>query len=216
MKGGCTIYSNFLKLDEEKRQRILNAAMKEFARQGYKNASTDNIVKEAKISKGALFHYFKNKKSLFLFLYEYSLEIIRNEILMKINFEMTDIFDRRRQATLQKIEIYKIHPLIYEFVAIAYMDDSNEIKKDIQGKSKKLMVYGKSKLYEGIDTSMFREDVDVARAFEIINWTAEGVTNKIMSQIKNVPLDKLNYDEMLNEMDIYMNMLKKMFYKDVL
>lgn len=214
MKGGSTIYSNFLKLDEEKRQRILNAAMKEFARKGYKNASTDNMVKEAAISKGALFHYFKNKRNLFLFLYSYSLEIIKNEILLKIDFGTTDIFDRRRQAGLQKFEVYKIHPLIFEFVAAAYMDDSNEIKNDIRSRNEKLMVYGKNKLYEGIDTSMFRENVDVARAIEIIDWTGEGVANKMISGIKNVPLDEVNYDEMLEEMDVYMNMLKKMFYKD--
>ena len=48
----------FLKLDDEKRDRILNAAMKEF-RYGYVKASTDIIVKEAGISKGLLFHYEK-------------------------------------------------------------------------------------------------------------------------------------------------------------
>ena len=60
-----------MSLSEEKQQRILNAALKEFAQKGYKNASTNQIVKEADISKGLLFHYFKNKKQLFLFLYDY-------------------------------------------------------------------------------------------------------------------------------------------------
>lgn len=40
-----------MSLAPDKRDRILNAAMKEFAR-GYKNASTDNIVRESGISKG--------------------------------------------------------------------------------------------------------------------------------------------------------------------
>lgn len=188
--------------------------MKEFAQQGYKNASTDNIVKEAGISKGALFHYFNNKKSLFLFLYEYSLEIVKNEILTKIDFTVTDIFERRRQAVLQKIQVYRIYPQLYEFVAAAYFDEAAEIKDDIQSKNVKLQEYGKSKIYEGIDTSMFREGIDTSRAFEIIDWTSEGLIKKITYQIKNVPVSQLNNDEMLEELDVYMGMLKKSFYRE--
>mgnify|MGYP000914953748 CR=1 FL=1 len=69
------MFSKFQSLKPEKQERILNAAIKEFAKKGYKNAVTDEIVKEANISKGALFHYFNNKRDLYLFLYDYSLEI---------------------------------------------------------------------------------------------------------------------------------------------
>jgi len=56
----------FLKLDDEKKDRILNAAMKEF-RYGYVKASTDIIVKEAGISKGLLFHYSARRSNCTLF-----------------------------------------------------------------------------------------------------------------------------------------------------
>ncbi len=187
--------------------------MKEFAKQGYKNASTDNIVKEAAISKGALFHYFKNKKGLFLFLYDYSLEIIKNEILLKINYEEKDIFKRRRDAILQKLEVLKIHPELYEFLGTAYLDDSPEIKMEIASRNEKLMVFGKAKLYDGIDTSRFRPGLDIGRALEIITWADEGFTKKVTVQIRNIPLDQINYDEMLKELDIYMEILKKSFYR---
>ncbi len=187
--------------------------MKEFAKQGYKNASTDNIVKEAVISKGALFHYFKNKKGLFLFLYDYSLEIVKNEILLKINYEEKDIFKRRRDAILQKLEVLKIHPELYEFLGNAYLDDSPEIKMETASRNEKLIVFGKSKLYDGIETSMFRPGLDIGRALEIITWADEGFTKKVTVQIKNKPLDQINYDELLEELDIYMEILKKSFYR---
>ena len=60
------MFSKFLNLDE-KQDRILNAAIKEFAQKGYDSASTNEIVKEAGISKGLLFHYFKIKSSYFSF-----------------------------------------------------------------------------------------------------------------------------------------------------
>ena len=45
------MYSKFLNLDKEKQDRIINAALKEFALKGYDNASTNEIVKSSEISK---------------------------------------------------------------------------------------------------------------------------------------------------------------------
>ena len=52
----------FFALPEEKRQRIINAAMEVFGKNEYKRASTDLIAVKAGISKGLLFYYFHNKK----------------------------------------------------------------------------------------------------------------------------------------------------------
>ena len=48
----------FFDLKKEKQDRMINAALKVFALNGYRHASTDDIVREAAISKGLLFHYF--------------------------------------------------------------------------------------------------------------------------------------------------------------
>ena len=64
----------FFDLQREKQDRIINAALKIFAQNGYKHASTDVIVKEAGISKGLLFHYFSSKSGLYSFLFDYSVK----------------------------------------------------------------------------------------------------------------------------------------------
>lgn len=51
----AVIYPKFINLEAEKRERIINAALKEFAQKGYDKASTNEIIKEAGISKGSLF-----------------------------------------------------------------------------------------------------------------------------------------------------------------
>ena len=48
----------FFELKKEKQDRMINAACRILAVNGYANSSTDNIVKAASISKGLLFHYF--------------------------------------------------------------------------------------------------------------------------------------------------------------
>ncbi len=55
---------------EEKNQiskeKILNAAIVEFGTKSYENASLNNICNNNNISKGLIYHYFKNKDELFL------------------------------------------------------------------------------------------------------------------------------------------------------
>ncbi len=51
---------------EETRERIMNAAVKKFATAGYEASSVDDICNEAGISKGAFYHHFPSKQSLFL------------------------------------------------------------------------------------------------------------------------------------------------------
>ncbi|MCL2193139.1 MAG: TetR/AcrR family transcriptional regulator, partial [Treponema sp.] len=82
----------FLKLDDEKRDRILNAAMKEF-RYGYVKASTDIIVKEAGISKGLLFHYFGTKEQLYTFLVRHTSELVQKDYFDMINLGHKDILE---------------------------------------------------------------------------------------------------------------------------
>ncbi len=56
----------FNRIPEQKRNRILQAGIHEFATHGYDNANTNHIAKQANISVGSLFQYFENKEDLFL------------------------------------------------------------------------------------------------------------------------------------------------------
>jgi len=60
----------FLNLSEDKRRRILQAALSEFAEKGYAKASVNAIVKATGIAKGSLYQYFHGKEQLFLYLFE--------------------------------------------------------------------------------------------------------------------------------------------------
>ena len=60
----------FFSLPAEKQQSILNAGYRVFSQNSYKKSPMSEIAGEAGISKALLFHYFRNKKELYLFLWE--------------------------------------------------------------------------------------------------------------------------------------------------
>jgi len=72
------VNDSFMRLDEEKRERIIKAAIDEFADRGYELANTNHIAEQAKISVGSLFHYFDTKENLFLFIVQYGSAIIEH------------------------------------------------------------------------------------------------------------------------------------------
>ncbi len=83
----------FFHLPEEKQQAIINASLEVFATHEYKKASTDDIAAKAGISKGLLFYYFHNKKSLYLFLYDYTKKIVTDQVVDTHFDEITDFFE---------------------------------------------------------------------------------------------------------------------------
>ena len=56
---------------EERRQQILMSAQTLFAKKGYKETTTDQIAKKAKLTKGALYFHFKNKEDILFELVKY-------------------------------------------------------------------------------------------------------------------------------------------------
>src|SRR6266487_3150121 len=55
---------------EARRQHILRAALRCFARRGYHTTTIDDIAAEAGVSKGAPYVYFQSKEALFRALYD--------------------------------------------------------------------------------------------------------------------------------------------------
>jgi AcrR family transcriptional regulator len=95
----------FERLSAKKQERILEAAAKEFAANGYDGASLNRILDEAGISKGAAYYYFDDKADLYTTtVLHYSRELMANlqihvERLTAANFwdEFTDLY--RQQFT---------------------------------------------------------------------------------------------------------------------
>lgn len=205
----------FQNMDSGKKDKIINAAIKEFAMYPYEKASTNNIVKNAGISKGLLFHYFGNKKDLYEKLIEFVLNKLSNEIAAKIDWQESDIFERIKAMFILKMKISHIYPNMFDFIAkvlsqkntSTVAEISNVYKKygvDIQG------VFGD--IYtKNIDFSLFKNPSTIDKSINIIRWTMEKYTEE--NFLKSESLKIIDYEEISAELDIYISILKKTFYK---
>ena len=159
------------KLDKERRDSIINSALAEFATKGYEEASTIIIAKNSGISKGLMFHYVNSKKDLFLYLYDYTLKIILNDFFGSINLNEKDMLERCRQIAFVKIELLHKHPQLFDFFQVAIYTDFEEVKVELDKKSKDTRIVAFEKLFENVDDSKFKKEIDVEKAKELIVWS---------------------------------------------
>lgn len=203
------IYTKFKSLEAEKQERIINAALKEFARNGYDKASTNEIIKEAEISKGSLFNYFNSKKELYLFLLDYISEMIEG-IYAEVDWNETDFFERIRQMGLVKFKVYKKFPQAFDFLKSLSHEDGAEVKFEIKKMEKDITSTGLEKGFQNIDWTKFREDIRRDKMINIINWTMLSFSEMQMNKVDSIEKDGI---EILSESDEYLDILKKCFYK---
>lgn len=207
------MFSKFLQLDTDKQDRILNAASKEFAQKGYKNASTNEIVKNANISKGLLFHYFSTKKDLYIFLYDHFLDIFLEKLNIQINWDDKDLFNRYRNIAKLKMELFAKYPEMFNFIKTIFTEEAPEVKGDLEKVNKELMNDSYQKMFGDIDYSPFKKGIDVQKAISIIYWTMEGFAMKQQEKVLNLEFTQINLEEVFAEMDDYIKILKTAFYE---
>ncbi len=183
----------FFDLKKEKQDRMINAALKIFAKNGYNHASTDDIVKEAEISKGLLFHYFTNKIGLYSFIYDYSTRFVSLEMTSSVDKTDNDYFSLMLQIKAAEASVMKSYPYMIAFLKSTSKEDVVEALNEIH--DKRNVVSDKVKEFlDHANTSGLGNNVDVSKLNEIIDFTSEEVLFKILSSNDKKP--ELYLDEM--------------------
>ena len=203
----------FESLSEEKRKKIMNAAYKVFSAHSYKMASTNEIVKEASISKGLLFHYFKSKDGLYSYLYRTGMDLVKEKLYEKVDTREPDLLKRLRFMISQKIPLACEYPELFEFIKTAYYEEEPCIKQMVKEINNQAIEETYRKLYAGVDFSLFREGIDVQLAIQTINAALEKWSEVSMAEYKSKPIYMLDKEEMEDKLDKYFSFFKKCFYK---
>lgn len=193
----------------KKRKRIVSSSFKEFSRYGYKNTSTNDIVKSADISKGLLYHYFGSKKRLYGIMKEYAVELAYKEVVDLLDWNESDIYERIKQYCKIKMSLVKDYPYLFDFIkTMNYEDGEKEMEEYILTIAPTIY---KNLLTYNIDFTKFDDSIDIRKSVNIIKWTIEKYVEKAIEDIKYLgPIDENILWEQVNE---YVAILKHAFYK---
>ncbi len=201
-------------IEPDKRDRIINASIEEFASVPYDKASTNNIVKNAGISKGLLFHYFSSKKQLYLTLIGFVIRTLYHAVVDKFTWDETDLFERIKQVSIIKMEVSRIYPHMFDFMqkVLVYKQAGS-----IHTIMEMYKSYGLDfeQLYNDIytrnvDYSRFRDPSTIAETINIVRWSLEKYGEE---QLLRLGSDgNLDYAQAVDDLNHYMEIFKNAFY----
>lgn len=206
----------FENLPEEKKKKIIDACIEEFANNGYEKASTNLIVKSAGISKGLLFHYFGSKKKVFLYILDYTINYILKKYYSIEEEKPSELFERMLWVSILKMKMFQEEPIMFKLIFNAFVNFPDELEEDIQDRNTKLKNDHLPNFFEGIDTSKVREGVDINKAIEIITLFLEGLSNKYLNIFKGQSADEMlgSMDKLIVKCNEYFDILKGGIYED--
>lgn len=191
----------FFDLSREKQDRMINGALEVFAKNGFKHASTDDMVKAVDVSKGLWFHYFGSKLGLYTFVYGYSVKYMILELSSVVDAEEKNYFEIIKQIEFAKMKISKSYPYMTMFLEQAFgendadvLEQTAEDRKIFQDKMTGLIKSGE---IPGIADKAKREKLK-----KITQYTISGIVKDKAFQVEPeaVYREIKNYLELLRDM----------------
>ncbi len=122
--------STFYNLSDDKKERIFDAALKEFSTRSFSEASLNQIIKNADIPKGSFYQYFDNKEDIYLYMKEV-ISKEKAEILNQVKGvdPDADVFEVIMNTTREFIEQGKEKPGYADAGMRMELDNSELIMK---------------------------------------------------------------------------------------
>jgi AcrR family transcriptional regulator len=106
--------ATFSNLPLEKQEKIVAAAVAEFARHGYKKASINTIVRTAGIAKGSLYQYFRNKEELFVFIFDRFTGLVKQSVRATESGDGRDFFRQVERVLLAGMAFVDRYPDFFQ------------------------------------------------------------------------------------------------------
>lgn len=172
----------------QRREQILAAAKRIFARNGYRRTSIDDIVNELGVGKGTAYRYFENKRALFLAVFEAGMQRLRNAIRLKVDV-VEDPGRRIETAVHTFLEFFDGDRELIEIM----MQVRSEFKDYYMAFSRRLyseyIENIKATLRQGMERNQFRK-LDVERTADAMSDILTGTLQSFYTKQKPGLVDR--------------------------
>src|SRR5699024_6675669 len=113
----------------------------------------------------------------------------------------------------QKLRIQQRYPQVFDFLASVIQEEATSVQPFIQQKVNPIYEEGIAKLYQNIDYTKFRQEIDVDKAIDILTWTMSGLGEKGLQELETSGTLQAFGEYYLREWNQYAELLKQSFYK---
>jgi TetR/AcrR family transcriptional regulator len=209
------MYENFTRLAPEEQQRILEACIEEFALHGFRQASTNTIIKRAGIPKGTLFFYFGSKKDLYLYVIDHAVAQYKQAFAQSAGHPPADLFERLLYFGQARMQFALREPLLYRLFYNAFLDPPEEIRAGLQARFADYAKESMQSVYQNLDRTPFRADAPVEQVIDLVYLLLEGIYSRYLSAESGLtPETSLNRIERLTaEVRQYFQIIKQGAYR---
>lgn len=149
--------------NQHSRRKILDAALREFAAQGYGLSSINTICSEGNISKGVLYHYFKDKDEIYLACVKECFDMLtaylQAQIEEKSRRGVQDYFDAR-------LSFFKEYPLYQRLFCDAVISPPSQLKEEISESKEAFDALNVSVLTTLLKEKPLRDGISMDQAIE--------------------------------------------------
>ncbi|MBP5858579.1 TetR family transcriptional regulator [Marivibrio halodurans] len=143
------------------RERILEAATREFAEKGYDGARVDEIADASGFNKNALYHYFGSKEKLFVAVLERAYATIRDR-QSDLSIRDMDPEEGMRRLVEFTARVWVEMPEFNRLLASENLHEARHVRQstEIPKMYNPLLETIRELLKRGVETGRFRDDID--------------------------------------------------------
>ncbi len=168
-KKGVYYKSTFENISEEKRRKILDVAVEEFATKGFESANINTIARKAQVSVGSLYKYFDTKNDLFLTSVSYGISTLE-EILDAINEKDEDVVFKLEKLVRAAIDFSRRNAVMIKLYNEFTTERNVELGKKLASRMETITSNAyKTAIIQGQIAGEIRTDIDPGMAAFLVD-----------------------------------------------
>lgn len=184
----------FYLLPGEKQQKIISAGFLVFSQNSYRKSPMMEISSHAGISKSLLFHYFNNKKELYLFLWDKACAITMKYLDRYGCYDSADLFEMMERGMRAKIHMMKRYPRMTAFVVRAFYEKEPEIAAAVHEKYQSYFDIKAQAALSRVNLEDFVEGLDLEMMYREMYLASEGYLWEVFQWDRELDVAKLEKD----------------------
>lgn len=197
----------FFSLPKERQQAILNAGYRVFSQNTYKKTPVGEVAAAAGISKSLLFYYFRNKRELYLFLWENCVRITTEYLRRYDCYQQANLFDMLERGMQAKLRIMYDYPDIGSFAIKAFYEEDPCVAPAVHESYERYKNADARDALENIDPAQFKEGIDLRMMYREMYLASEGY---LWEMLRRTPL---NIEEMERDFSEMIAFWKQLYLK---